>query len=162
MNPDREPSRLPLRAGAMLLLAVAIVFIGLGWHSAATSGDDPEKDLQAAQPTQTQVTTTTMSGASASAGSSATKSKLCVFNAGSVSGLAGEVSDELKAKGYEMDEPGNLSTSSITENTIFYDEGQKSEAEDVAQSLGGNPSVESRPSSFTDCSDGIPVIVVTQ
>ena len=39
MNADREPNRLPLRAGAMLLFAVAVVFIGLGWHSAATSGD---------------------------------------------------------------------------------------------------------------------------
>ena len=47
MNADREPNRLPLRAGAMLLFAVAVVFVGLGWHSAATSGNDPEKALEA-------------------------------------------------------------------------------------------------------------------
>lgn len=145
----------------MLLLAVAIVFLGLGWHSAATSGDDPEKDLENAQ----QQVTTTASAApttSASASGAASKVKLCVFNAGSVTGLAGDVSDDLKAKGYQMDTPGNLSTSSITENTVFYDEGQKAEAEEVATALGGDASVDERPSSFTECSDGIPVIVVTR
>ncbi|MFW0794179.1 LytR C-terminal domain-containing protein [Gordonia sp. CPCC 205515] len=162
MNPDREPSRLPLRAGAMLLLAVAIVFLGLGWHSAATSGNDPEQDLENAQ---RQATATSVSAApttSASASSAVASVKLCVFNAGSVTGLAGDISDDLKAKGYQMETPGNLSTSSITENTVFYDEGQKAEAEQVAEALGGDASVDERPSSFTECSDGIPVIVVTR
>jgi hypothetical protein len=161
MNPDREPSRLPLRAGAMLLLAIAIVFVGLGWHSAATSGDDPEKDLEAAQ---TQVTTTAAapsSATSSSAAASADTPELCVFNAGSVSGLAGEVTDSLKAKGFQTAEPSNLTTSSVTENTVFYDEGQKSAADQVASALG-DASVDPRPSSFTQCSDGIPVIVVTR
>ncbi|MGC5255983.1 LytR C-terminal domain-containing protein [Gordonia sp. DT218] len=164
MNPDREPSRLPLRAGAMLLLALAIVCIGLGWHSAATSGDNPEQDLQNAQ---RQVTSAAApSAASASASSSASASadtpELCVFNAGAVSGLAGEVADNLKAKGFQTASPGNITTSSITENTIFYDDGQKSAADEVAAALGGDASVESRPSSFTQCADGIPVIVVTR
>ncbi|AZG46209.1 LytR C-terminal domain-containing protein [Gordonia insulae] len=161
MNPDREPSRLPLRAGAMLLLAVAIVFIGLGWHSAATSGDDPEQDLKAAQ-SQVSTTSTATSAASSSPSVSADTPELCVFNAGSVSGLAGDVTDALKAKGFQTAEPGNLTTSSVTENTVFYDDGQKSAADKVAEALGGDASVDPRPSSFTQCSDGIPVIVVTQ
>lgn len=145
----------------MLLLAVAIVFVGLGWHSAATSGDDPEKDLEAAQ---TQVTTTaapSSSATSSSASASADTPELCVFNAGSVSGLAGEVTDSLKGKGFQTAEPSNLTTSSVTENTVFYDEGQKSAADEVAAALG-DASVDPRPSSFTQCSDGIPVIVVTR
>ncbi|GAB88264.1 LytR C-terminal domain-containing protein [Gordonia rhizosphera] len=157
MNPDREPSRLPLRAGAMLLLAVAIVFVGLGWHSAATSGDNPEKGLEEAQ---RQVATT--APASTSAKASADKPRVCVYNAGTIAGLAGDITDELKAQGFETATPGNLSTSSITENTIFYDDGQKAQAEVVAEALGGDASVDPRPSSFTRCSTGIPVIVVSR
>ncbi len=156
MNPDREPSRLPLRAGAMLLLAVAIVFVGLGWHSAATSGDDPEKGLEAAQ---RQVATTAAPSTSATA--SAVKARVCVYNAGTIAGLAGDITDELKAQGFETADPGNLSTSSITENTVFYDDDQKTQAEAVAEALGG-ASVDPRPSSFTRCSTGIPVIVVSR
>ncbi|MGV9709287.1 LytR C-terminal domain-containing protein [Gordonia sp. NPDC003424] len=159
MNPDREPSRLPLRAGAMLLLAVAIVFIGLGWHSAATSGDNPEKALEAAQ---RQVTTSATTTSAPAASASADKPTLCVFNAGTIAGLAGDVTDQLKAKGYQTETPGNLSTSSISENTIFYDDGQKSAADAVAAALGGDASVDPRPSAFTECADGIPVIVVTR
>ncbi|MCX2963779.1 LytR C-terminal domain-containing protein [Gordonia aquimaris] len=164
MNADHEPSRLPLRAGAMMLLAVAIVFLGLGWHSAATSGDDPEQELEAAQSQATSATT--QSSASAATSSSATASadtpQLCVFNAGSISGLAADITESLQAAGFQTDEPGNLSTASITENTIFYDTGQQSAAEEVADALGGDASVDPRPSSFTQCPDGMPVIVVTR
>lgn len=161
MNADREPSRLPLRAGAMLLLAVAIVFIGLGWHRMATSGNGPEQGLTSA-PAPTSASAPPTTGSAETTAASGGKSKLCVYNAGSVSGLAGDVSDDLKAKGFQMAKPGNLTSTSITENTIFYDDGQKSEAEDVATALGGDASVEARPSSFTRCADGIPVIVVTR
>ncbi|MDY6809228.1 LytR family transcriptional regulator [Gordonia sp. HNM0687] len=160
MNADHEPSRLPLRAGAMMLLAVAIVFLGLGWHSAATSGDDPERELQDAQ---SQVaTSTTQSAASTTASASADTPQLCVFNAGSISGLAADVTESLQAAGFQTDEPGNLSTASITENTIFYDDDQQSAAQEVADALGGDASLDPRPSSFTQCPDGIPVIVVTR
>ncbi|MEE4022131.1 LytR C-terminal domain-containing protein [Gordonia sp. PKS22-38] len=159
MNPDREPSRLPLRAGAMLLMAVAIVFLGLGWHSAATSGDDPEQELEAAQ---SQVATTTTSSAPSSPSVSADSPQLCVFNAGSIAGLAADVTETLEAAGFDTAEPGNLSTASITENTIFYDDGQRSAADEVAEALGGDASVDPRPSSFTECADGIPVVVVSR
>ncbi|GAC70046.1 LytR C-terminal domain-containing protein [Gordonia soli] len=163
MNADREPNRLPLRAGAMLLLAVAVVFIGLGWHSAATGDEDPEAGLEAAQ-SRVSASTPTSSAAATSAASSENSStkRLCVFNAGSVAGLAGEVTDELKAKGYRTASPGNISSGTITENTVFYDDGDKTDADKVAGDLGDDTSVDPRPSSFTQCTDGIPVIVVTR
>lgn len=145
----------------MLLLAVAIVFLGLGWHSAATKGDNPEQDLEAAQKQVTSTTTAAPASTSATA-AAADKPELCVFNAGSITGLAGEVSKTLKEKGYTMASPGNLSTSSITENTVFYDDGQKTQAQAVATALGDDASVDPRPSAFTECPDGIPVIVVTR
>lgn len=161
MNADREPNRLPLRAGAMMLLAVAIVFIGLGWHSAVSNDDDPQADLATAGGTAT-TTSAPASMTSASPSVSADVPQLCVLNAGSISGLASEVTDDLKAKGFQTAEPANLATSSITENTIFYDSGQQKAAEEVAKALGGDASIDERPSSFTECSDGLPVIVVTR
>ena len=159
MNADREPNRLPVRAGAMLLLAVAVVFVGLGWHSAATSGQSPEEGLRDAQAS----VATTSTPASSSATSASTSERLCVINAGSVSGLASEVTDDLKAKGFTMSSPSNYDGGSFTENTILYrDSSQKAEAQKVATALGSSPSVEQRPSSFTMCRDGIAVVVVTR
>ena len=159
MNADREPNRLPLRAGAMLLLAVAVVFVGLGWHSAATSGQSPDEGLRDAEAS----VATTSAPATSSATASAGDARLCVINAGSVSGLASEVTDELKAKGFTTADPANYNGGSFTENTILYrDSSQKAEAQKVATALGSDASVEQRPTSFTMCRDGIAVVVVTR
>ncbi|WP_039994339.1 LytR C-terminal domain-containing protein [Gordonia otitidis] len=159
MNADREPNRLPLRAGAMLLLAVAVVFVGLGWHSAATSGQSPDEGLRDAEAS----VATTSAPATSSATASAGDARLCVINAGSISGLASEVTDELKAKGFTTADPANYNGGSFTENTILYrDSSQKAEAQKVATALGSDASVEQRPTSFTMCRDGIAVVVVTR
>ncbi|WP_055476503.1 LytR C-terminal domain-containing protein [Gordonia sp. HS-NH1] len=156
MNADREPNRLPLRAGAMMLFAVAVVFIGLGWHSAATAGND--------SPTTEAATTVTPSPTSTSPSTSAasTGKRLCVINAGQVAGLASDVTELLQAKGYQMAEPGNYTAGGFSENTIFHeDDTDKSQADEVAAALGGEVAVEERPTTFTRCRGGIPVIVVT-
>ncbi len=159
MNADREPNRLPLRAGAMLLLAVAVVFVGLGWHSAATSGQSPDEGLRDAEAS----VATTSAPATSSATASAGDARLCVINAGSISGLASEVTDELKAKGFTTADPANYNGGSFTENTILYrDSSQKAEAQKVATALGSDASVEQRPTSFTMCRDGLAVVVVTR
>lgn len=156
----------------MLLFAVAVVFIGLGWHSAATSGNDPKKDLAAVEQS-TEAGSGAEAASDTSAPSESTPSstsaaprantpRVCVFNAGTVTGLAKEVSDELEDQGFRMAEPGNLSTSSITENTLFYEDGDKAAADRVADALAGEVSVEERPSTFTNCADGLALIVVTR
>lgn len=145
----------------MLLLAVAVVFVGLGWHSAATSGKSPEEGLRDAQASI--ATTTSTPAASSSATTTSTNERLCVINAGSISGLASEVTDDLKAKGYTTADPQNYNGGSFTENTILYrDSSQKADAQKVATALGSDASVEQRPSSFTMCRDGIAVVVVTR
>ncbi|MGC4933368.1 LytR C-terminal domain-containing protein [Gordonia sp. DT30] len=162
MNADRESNRLPLRAGAMLLFAVAIVCVGLGWHSAATSGKNPEAQLRAAQsgaPT---------SAAPAPTQSSATNSaKVCVINAGTVNGLATVVDDQLKSKGFTtagITSESNYSQGGFTENTIVYSTpGQKAQAQKIAQALDNDYSVDSRAnmaSSFTRCAGGVAVVAV--
>ncbi|AZZ80013.1 hypothetical protein C5O27_01980 [Gordonia alkanivorans] len=156
MNADREPNRLPLRAGAMMLFAVAVVFIGLGWHSAATSGSEPQATETTATATPTPASTTSSTSASS------TTKRVCVINAGQVSGLASDVSDLLKEKGYTMAQPGNYTAGGFSENTIFYDsDSDRAQADELAKALGGTVSVEERPSSFTRCKGGVPVIVVT-
>lgn len=156
MNADREPNRLPLRAGAMMLFAVAVVFIGLGWHSAATSGSEPEAETTAT------ATSTPTAATPSSTSAAASAKRVCVINAGQVSGLASDVTDLLKEKGYTMAQPGNYTAGGFSENTVFYDEdSDKAQAEQLAEALGGTVSVEERPSSFTRCKGGLPVIVVT-
>lgn len=142
----------------MLLIAVAIVFVALGWHSAATSGQNPDEGLEAAGSSAPKASPTATSP-SVAAGAA----RLCVINAGSITGLASEVSNDLKQKGFRTATPTNYSGSSFTENTIFYDDPtQQAEAKKVADALGNDASVEERPSSFTMCRDGIPVVVVTR
>ena len=155
MNADREPNRLPLRAGAMLLLAVAVVFIGLGWHSAATSSDDPEAALEAANKTQT-----TTSAAPTSTTAAAAAKPVCVYNAGGINGLGREVTDELKAKGFQTRAPQTYTDGTFSENTIFYDDAaSKAQADQIAAALGGSYVVEERAPAFAGrCEDGIPVI----
>lgn len=173
MKADRENNRLPLRAGAMILFAIAVVFIYLGWHSAATSGKDPEADLvkagQSAQASQPSKATSSDPSSSEAPASSSTEQadgetpKLCVLNAGKVTGLAKEVADSLQGSGFSLGtEPSNLSTSSISENTIFYDEGGEDAAKKVADAVPGGASTEARPSSFTKCPGELVVIVVNR
>ena len=45
MKADREPNRLPLRAGAMLLLAVAVLFLALPKPDAHAARGDVEPAL---------------------------------------------------------------------------------------------------------------------
>lgn len=164
MNADREPNRLPLRAGAMLLLSIAVVCIGLAWHEIATSGDDPEKALDKAGASSPLTSSSTAAPSTANAASSV---KLCVYNAGSTAGLAREVADELTKKGFTVDSPSNLKSAKFTENTVFYDTdgdagNTKSEAEKVAKAVPSGASVEPRPSSFAECASGIPVIMYSR
>lgn len=171
MNADREPNRLPLRAGAMLLLAVAVVFIGLGWNSAAKSDDETPQEKLANNPAQTTSVTsesTAPSGTEPAGSPTSTPAdaadvpKLCVLNAGSTKGLAKQVSDQLQSEGFTIGtEPGNLSTSSVTENTIFYGEGEEDAAKKVAESVPGGASLAERPATFTRCAGELVVVVVT-
>ncbi|MBJ7289280.1 LytR C-terminal domain-containing protein [Williamsia sp.] len=175
MTPDREPNRLPFRAGAMLLLAVAVVCIGLGWHSAVTTTSSPEADLRAAAasssasaaaPSTSASTSASASGAGSSStdpSSSSTAGPLaCVYNAGSISGLAVEVTASLKSKGWRVAEPGNLQSASITENTVFYPSALESEADRLVSDLGNDATADLKPSSFTQCRGGLAVVVITR
>ncbi|MFT4125878.1 MAG: LytR C-terminal domain-containing protein [Gordonia sp. (in: high G+C Gram-positive bacteria)] len=176
MNAERETNRLPLRAGAMLLFAVAIVFLGLGWHSAVTSGEDPEAALQAAQsgaPTSSAAAPPTTSSATSSA--AAHTAKVCVYNASdNIAGLADDVIDALQSAGFSVSNAsGPISERNypggFTLNTIVYStSAQESEAQQIADALRERfPTFElnSRDSladGFSPCENGIAVVAVTK
>ncbi|PYE16787.1 LytR cell envelope-related transcriptional attenuator [Williamsia limnetica] len=164
-----EPPHLPFRAGAMLLLAIAVVFIGLGWHSAATGDSDPEAGLEAAQsrqPTSSSTEVSAPSRTSTSASSSASvdpdRPQVCVFNAGAIGGLGQTYARQVEGLGWDTAAPTNLQSASITENTVFYSSGQREAAEQLADDLGGEVSVDPRPAAFDQCPRGLPLIVVTR
>lgn len=171
MKPDRESNRLPLRAGAMLLLAVAVVFLFLGGWSALKSDEETPAEVLAGagQSAQASAAATSAPGSAAPTAapssdvSAADVPKLCVLNAGTISGLAKEVADELQSAGFTLGtEPGNLTTSSISENTIFYGEGEQDAAAKVADAVPGGADVVERPAAFTRCDGEIVVIVVNR
>jgi hypothetical protein len=157
----------------MLLIAIAVVFIGLGWQSAADSDSDPEAGLEAAQSRQStsaapdsaapesSVATSTSASSTTSSSVDPSKPQVCVFNAGTVSGLGQTFTKKVDVLGWETAEPGNLQSASITENTIFYTPRQKAAAEQLAEDLGGDVSVDPRPSAFSQCQGGLALIVVT-
>ncbi len=164
-----DPPHLPLRAGAMLLLAIAVLFIGLGWHSAANGDSDPEAGLEAAQsrqPSSSQTQASEPTSAPATTTTSASvdpdRPEVCVFNAGLISGLGQTYTKKVDDLGWATATPANLQSASITENTVFYSSGQRQVAEQLADDLGGEVSVDPRPSAFDECSDGLPLIVVTR
>lgn len=155
----------------MLLLAVAVVFIGLGWHHAVTSGDDSKPRLSdsdastvATAPAQPDASTGESSAPSSSrAVDAANVGSMCVLNAGTITGLAADVTKTLEAAGYEVASTSNLSTASISENTIFYTEGREAAAKKVAESVPGGASVDPRPSAFSTCPDeDLAVVVVSK
>lgn len=172
MKPDRESPRLPLRAGAMLLLAVSVIFLFLGINSCSAAGKESAHDKlaeagQSAQATAGSTAATTGASKTAAASSTAPSAdvsdvpKLCVLNAGTTTGLAKEVSDKLKSAGFAIGTaPGNLSTASIDENTVFYDEGDQKAAEKVAAVVPGGAEASPRPEVFDKCPGEIVVIVV--
>lgn len=169
MNADTN--RLPFRAGAMLLVAIAVVFIFLGVLQLNKSGDDPKADLEAASASE-QAAEESMHPKTTSAKPETSTSKapvdaadapkLCVLNAGNVTGLAGEVAKTLTDKGFTVAETANLSTASVSENTIFYTPEQQEAAKKLAEQVPGGASLEARPDAFTRCLGQLAVVVVSR
>jgi len=157
----------------MLLLAIAVTCLGLGIHQLTTSGDDPDAGLKAAgQSAEAAAESTKHEAATTSKAPESTTStaatpvegvpSICVLNAGNVTGLAGEVKDELTAKGFTVSTAENLSTASVSENTIFYTPDQEEGAKKVAEAVPGGAELNPRPDVFTRCLGELAVVVVSR
>ncbi len=156
----------------MLLLAIAVVCLGLGIHQLTMSDEAPDAGLKAAgesaqaaasaERSQQEAPSSTPAQTSARTADTAGVPKLCVLNAGNVTGLAGEVSKTLTDAGFKVGETANLSTGSISENTIFFNPDQEEAAKKVAAAVPGGADLAARPAVFTRCADELAVIVVSR
>jgi hypothetical protein len=151
----------------MLLLAIAVVCIGLGWHSAVTDDSDPEAGLEAAQSRQPSSSAPPPPASTSATSSTSTsvdpdRPRVCIFNAGTVGGLGQTYRKLVDDAGWTTATPANLQSASITENTIFYTPAQQEFADQLAEELGGDISVDPRPSAFDQCQGGLPLIVVSR
>jgi len=183
-RPDDSSAGPPLRALAMALLSLAVVFAGIGIFSLTGSGDDET----AAAPAATTSTAASPAGAAptgtasaappagSTAGSmssgaptttttattsgSAAAGEVRVLNNSDVSGLAAETASRLEAAGFQVGETGNYSSGVIAASTVYYDPavpGQQAQAERIARTLGFGS--EPRFAGIASASPGIVVIV---
>ena len=159
----------------MMLFALAVLFLFLGIYSIMNSGNDPAAELanQGGAAASSSETAEPASSSAPETSAEASESEsptvdaagvpdLCVLNAGSQSGLAKQVGDQLSGAGFKLGTPpANLATQSISENTIFYDEGNEEAAQKVAEAVPGGADVQPRPGPFTRCPGELVVIVVS-
>ncbi|MFI6776628.1 LytR C-terminal domain-containing protein [Nocardia sp. NPDC050412] len=174
----------PLRALAMVLIALAIVFAGLGAMSLSSSdsdtsgaGDTSSTTSRAAATTAVATTNPpvqTTSSALSSSVSATTKPSTTttttaaatttanravpvhVMNNSTVAGLAARTANELAANGWNVAEVGNYPGPNITNTTVYYgnNAGEKEAALAIADELGAT--AEPRPGG---AGSGVTVVV---
>ncbi|WP_346764458.1 LytR C-terminal domain-containing protein [Rhodococcus sp. B10] len=175
-SPNPESSGPPLRALAMVLISLAILFAAIGALSLTGSDDsddtasEPTTSEQAAAPTSAAPAPTSASAAgstSASATASATTSvdpadvDVRVLNNSDVSGLAADTAATLTSDGWTIAETGNYAASQIPSTTVYYGTGpgEQAAAQQIAQQLGAT--TQARPATLSEFGDGV-IVMVTQ
>ena len=151
-NPNPTPGGPPLRALAMVLIALAIVFAGLGAmslsNSDATAADEQTETTtssavaqapatsaaptttSAAAPTTTSTTTTTVAPTTTTAAPTVPATggvdqavPVRVLNNSLVVGLAARTASELGAAGWTNVSTGNYNGANLTTTTVYYGSG---------------------------------------
>lgn len=179
-RPDDSSAGPPLRALAMALLSLAVVFAGIGIFSLTGSGDDetaaapaaatstaaspagaaPTGTASAAPPAGSTSSAAPTTTTTATTSGSAAAGEVRVLNNSDVSGLAAETASRLEAAGFQVGETGNYSSGVIAASTVYYDPavpGQQAQAERIARTLGFGS--EPRFAGIASASPGIVVIV---
>ncbi|MFJ9368018.1 LytR C-terminal domain-containing protein [Nocardia sp. NPDC101769] len=179
-NPNSPAGGPPLRALAMVLIALAIVFAGLGAmslsssDSSSSSADSTSQSSAAATtttaaqqnsaqattspvaPTTTALSTTTTTTAAAGVDKTL---PVRVYNNGTVPGLAKKTGDQLSSDGYNVTEVGNYPNGVVPKTTVYYGNSPKEQAlaQAIAAQLGC--SAEPRFPGISDSPTGVIVIV---
>lgn len=189
-TPNPESSGPPLRAIAMVLIALAILFAGLG--AASLGGSDSEETAAEGTPTTTTsapaapaaartttsaapVTTTpaaepstepstppATSSVSAATTVSVDKSvPVRVFNNSTVTGLAARTASELTSNGWSISETGNYAYGQIQGTTVYY--GSSAAEKAAAQAIAAELGVKAEPrfAGIENASPGVIVIVTS-
>nr|WP_254925432.1 MULTISPECIES: LytR C-terminal domain-containing protein [unclassified Rhodococcus (in: high G+C Gram-positive bacteria)] len=175
-SPNPEQTGPPLRALAMVLISLAILFAAIGALSLTGSGSDEA----AAEPSASETTsapaavapTTQAPAAQVPAGDASTSSaapttsgtsadvEVRVLNNSNVSGLAAGTASTLTAGGWNVAETGNFSEAQFAQTAVYYGTaaGEEQAAQSIATELG--VPAEPKPTSL-ESTVGV-VVIVTQ
>lgn len=176
-SPNPEQTGPPLRALAMVLISLAILFAVIGALS-LTGSDSEDAAAEApaaatttaaapvAQAPGTQAPAAQAPAASSTTSSAATTSRAAadvevrVLNNSNVSGLAAGTASTLTAEGWTVAETGNFSEAQFAQTAVYYgtDTGEQQAAQTIATQLG--IPAEPKPSSL-ESTAGV-VVIVTQ
>nr|WP_256977969.1 MULTISPECIES: LytR C-terminal domain-containing protein [unclassified Rhodococcus (in: high G+C Gram-positive bacteria)] len=166
-SPNPESSGPPLRALAMVLISLAILFAAIGALSLTGSGDSEEAAAPEATSEVAEATSPAAQAPAASTTSAPTTSvapaevEVRVLNNSDVSGLAATTADTLTAQGWTIAETGNYAQTQVPATTVYY--GDASGAEAAAQEIAGQlgATAEAMPATLTGFGDSV-VVMVTQ
>ncbi len=175
-SPNPEQTGPPLRALAMVLISLAILFAAIG----ALSLTGSDSDEAAAEPAAAETTsapaavapTTQAPAAQVPAGDASTSSvapttsrtsgdvEVRVLNNSNVSGLAAGTASTLTAGGWNVAETGNFSEAQFAQTAVYYGTaaGEEQAAQSIATELG--VPAEPKPTSL-ESTVGV-VVIVTQ
>ncbi|WP_186627706.1 LytR C-terminal domain-containing protein [Rhodococcus sp. BP22] len=175
-SPNPESSGPPLRALAMVLISLAILFAAIGALSLTGSDETEESAAQATTSAAQQAPASSAAArppaasqppASATRTSAATPTgeptdvEVRVLNNSNVSGLAAGTAATLTAEGWNVAETGNFSESQIAQTTIYYDTspGAQAAAQQISTQLG--VAAFPRPTTLSSFGEGV-IVVVTE
>lgn len=163
----------------MVLIALAILFAGLGFASlggsdseetaatvttsaaATTTAARPTTAAGAAGGTSASAASTTSGASSTTKAADAASVPVRVLNNSNVTGLASQTATELMSSGWTVSETGNYSDGTISETTVYYgtSAAEKEAATEIAAQLG--VSAEPKFPGIANSSAGVVVIVTS-
>lgn len=175
-SPNPEQTGPPLRALAMVLISLAILFAAIG----ALSLTGSDSDEAAAEPSVAETTsapaaapTTQAPAAQVPAGDASSNStvptttsgtpadiEVRVLNNSNISGLAAGTASTLTAEGWNVAETGNFNEAQFAQTAVYYGTaaGEEQAAQSIATQLG--VPAEAKPTSL-ESTVGV-VVIVTQ
>ncbi len=171
-NPNPSSGGPPLRALAMVLIALAIVFAGLGAMSLSKSGTSTSSASTGSSSSEAATTTTASSSSSSAEPATTTTTEaptttaaagvdksipVRVLNNSTVAGLAAKTGSRLTASGWNVVATGNYATSILSKTTVFY---QNSREQATAQAIAGQLGGFTAPRGSNLARDGAGIVVI--
>ncbi|WP_438943513.1 LytR C-terminal domain-containing protein [Nocardia otitidiscaviarum] len=173
-NPNSPSGGPPLRALAMVLIALAIVFAGLGAMSLSSSDSEGTDSASGPEATTTASVVATQANtppptttATADAPTTTTTTTAAVdksvpvrvYNNSDIQGLAATTASQLRESGWSIAETGNYASGVIPKTTVYYGSsaGERAAAMAIAAELGAT--AEPRFPGIADSPAGVIVIV---
>lgn len=154
----------------MVLIALAIVFAGLGAMSlsksdtsadtahAASTTTTTTNSSTSAQPAASVVTQSPTTAPTTTAGGVDKSTPVRVLNNSTIAGLAARTSSRLSANGWNVVATGNYANRDLPRTTVYYENSrEEATAQAIAELLGGV--AQPRSSALAESASGIIVIV---